>query len=77
MNIPFRFHSAMAPVCAFSVLAPLFLAGSASGQTSSADLVLLNLHVVTMNDKQSWAQAFAIQGERILWVGSSDEAKKL
>jgi predicted amidohydrolase YtcJ len=50
---------------------------SLSAQTPNADLLLLNAHVVTMNDKQPSAQAIAIQGERIVWVGNSDEGKKL
>lgn len=47
------------------------------GQAPNADLLLFNAHVVTMNDKQPSAQAIAIQGERIVWVGNSDEGKKL
>ena len=50
---------------------------SLSAQTPKADLIILNAHVVTMNDKQPSAQAVAIHGERIVWVGNSEEGKKL
>jgi len=50
---------------------------SVFGQTPSADLLLLNAHVVTMDEKQPSAQAIAIRGERIVWVGDSDEGKRL
>ena len=61
----------------FSLLALSFFARSLSAQSSSADWLLLNAHVVTMNDKQPSAQAITIQGDRIAWVGSTDEAKRL
>lgn len=50
---------------------------SLSAQTPNTDLLLFNAHVVTMNDKQPSAQAIAIRGDRIMWVGNSGEAKKL
>ena len=52
-------------------------AQSAPSRSSSADLLLTNAHVVTMDEKQPSAQAVAIRGERIVWVGNSDEGKKL
>ena len=59
------------------VSAPLHFAQTFHPKSSSADLLLLNAHVVTMNEKQPSAQALAIQGERIVWVGNSEEARKL
>ena len=41
------------------------------------DLVLLNGNFITMNPQQAAAEAVAIKGERIEWVGSSADAKKL
>jgi len=69
-------------VFALLLLVSLFAAISVSAQTSalpsrSADLFLFNAHVVTMNEKQPLAQAVAIHGGRIVWVGDSDEGKKL
>ncbi|HEY6943998.1 MAG TPA: amidohydrolase family protein, partial [Candidatus Acidoferrum sp.] len=76
MPFTFRIRSALREG-AFLSLALLFFAVSLSARSSSADLLLLNAHVVTMNDKQPSAQAIAIQGDRILWVGSTEEAKRL
>ena len=54
-----------------------FFVSSLSAQSPSADLVLLNAHIVTMYDKQPSAEAIAIEGDRIVWVGSTSEAKRL
>ena len=48
---------------------------SRSAQTD-ADLLLLNGNVYTVNDRQPRAQAVAVKGGRILFVGSNDEARK-
>ena len=77
MRIAFGIRNAVARVCASYLFAMLFFVASLSAQSSNSDLVLLNAHVVTLNDKQSSAQAIAISGERIVWVGGTDEAKKL
>lgn len=42
-----------------------------------ADLLLLNGRIWTGSQKQPWAEAVAAKGERILFVGSNAEAKKL
>jgi len=76
MKIAFRIRRAAA--CFSLCFLTLFLlVSSLSAQTSGADLLLLNAHVVTMNDKQPSAEAVAIEGDRILWVGSTSEAKRL
>lgn len=72
----------LARACLVPLLIALLSAPSLWGQTSAAkssnaELLLLNAHVVTMNDKQPSAQAIAIRGERTVWVGGSDEGKKL
>lgn len=58
-------------------LALFFFGSSLSAQSPSADLVLLNAHIVTMYDRQPSAEAIAIEGDRIVWVGSTNEAKRL
>ena len=58
------------------LLALLGFTASLSAQSSSADLLILNAHVVTMNGKQPSAEAIAMQGDRIAWVGSSEEARR-
>jgi predicted amidohydrolase YtcJ len=63
-------------VGALSFVAFSFFAIPVCAQIPKADVLLLNAHVVTMNDKQPSVQAIAIQGERFVWVGNSDEGKK-
>lgn len=45
-------------------------------QQAPADLVLRNAKVYTANDKQPKAQAVAIKGNRIVFVGSDGDARK-
>jgi len=42
----------------------------------SADLLILNSHIVTMDAKHLTATALVIQGNRIVWVGDTAEAQK-
>ena len=79
MNLTFRNSNwtSLARACALFFLALLLLGVSLSTQSPNPDLLLLNAHVVTMNDKQPSAEAIAVQGERIIWVGTSGEAKRL
>jgi predicted amidohydrolase YtcJ len=42
-----------------------------------ADLLLLNAHVITMDPTRPNAQAIAIQGDRIAWVGNNEDARRL
>ncbi len=42
-----------------------------------ADLVLLNCNIWTVNPDQPWAEAVAVEGEKILQVGSTEEIKKM
>jgi hypothetical protein len=46
-------------------------------QSSKADLLLLNAHLVTMNPGQPSAQAVAVKDGRIVWVGTTREARRL
>jgi predicted amidohydrolase YtcJ len=62
---------------AFAVPLLALLLPALSAQSPNADQLLLNAHVVTMDDKQPSAEAIAVQGERIIWVGSTGEAKRL
>ncbi|MGD6810128.1 MAG: amidohydrolase [Candidatus Bathyarchaeia archaeon] len=43
---------------------------------TSADLVLLNGNIITMNPKMPSAQAIAIKGDKISYVGTNQEAKQ-
>ena len=40
------------------------------------DLVVVNANIVTMNPRQPSAEAMAIAGDRIAWVGGADEARR-
>ena len=40
-----------------------------------ADLIITNAHIFTANPAQPSAQAIAMQGERIVFVGSSADAR--
>jgi predicted amidohydrolase YtcJ len=66
---------------AISVRATLLIvlfasAGSSPGQSPQPDVLIFNAHVVTMDRKQPTAEAIAIRGSRVVWVGSSAEAQK-
>ena len=50
--------------------------GSLSRSYRTADLLLLNAHVITMNQKMDVVQAIAVQGDRVAWTGSNDEARR-
>jgi predicted amidohydrolase YtcJ len=57
----------------FSVLLFAFVP---TGQKISADLVFINGNMYTANDKQPHAEAVAVKGDRIVFVGSNAAAKK-
>ena len=42
-----------------------------------ADLVMLNSNVITVDKKESLAQAVAVKGDRIIHVGKSEEVRGL
>lgn len=50
---------------------------SASGQTLSADLVIVNANIHTMNASQKQAKSIAILGNKIIAVGSDADTKSL
>jgi predicted amidohydrolase YtcJ len=55
------------------VLVSLF---SSSPRPEPADLVLRNGNIYTVNDQQARAEAVAVKGDRIVFVGSNTEAQK-
>lgn len=48
----------------------------AASAADDLDLLLVNGNVYTVNEKQPHAQAIAVKGDRIVFVGSNDEAKR-
>jgi predicted amidohydrolase YtcJ len=64
----------------FRLLAVLLLAAAAvpvGAASEPADLLLLNGAVYTVNDKQPRAEAVAVRGGKILFVGSNAEGRRL
>lgn len=57
------------------VLAVTLLPSQALAQT--ADLILVNGNIVTVDEKKLRAEAVAIQGDRVLAVGSNEEIQRL
>lgn len=47
----------------------------ASGETQAADLVISNGKIYTVDDKNLWAQAVAIKGDEIVYVGDNAGVK--
>lgn len=56
----------------------LVMQPSVSGQSAStpADVVITNARVYTVNAKQPWAEAVAIQGDKIVAVGNAAEIER-
>lgn len=51
--------------------------GAVFTQAQNADKILFNAVVYTVNPKQAYAEAVAIKGDKIMFVGSNDNAKKM
>jgi predicted amidohydrolase YtcJ len=49
----------------------------AEAAADTADLILRNGRIWTGNPKQAWAEALAVKGERLIFVGSNADANKL
>src|SRR5947199_9790919 len=58
-------------------LAALLLIAAAPVPPERADLVVINAHVWTVDDARREAEAVAVRGERIVFVGATDEARRL
>jgi len=60
-----------------SILLSVLLLGLAAPQrpTTSADLILLNGNIYTVNQKMPHAEAVAVKGDRIVFVGTNAAAK--
>lgn len=49
---------------------------SKSNHAQVADRILMNANVYTVNPNHPWAQAVAVQGDKIIFVGTDSEVKK-
>jgi predicted amidohydrolase YtcJ len=56
-----------------SAVVAVVVALAACGAPETADLILVNGQVYTLDETQPWAEAVAVRGERILAVGSNSE----
>jgi len=61
---------------ALLLLALLIGLAGCSKERPAADTIISNARVYTVDARQSWAEAVAIRGERILTVGSATEAMR-
>lgn len=64
-----------------SFCAALFFSACAAPSISRvdkgvADYLFTNAKIYTVNEERPWAQAIAVQGDKIIYVGASDYAKK-
>jgi predicted amidohydrolase YtcJ len=66
-SMPARVRAASLVLAAMTALTPL------PALADSADLILTNGRIYTVDAEQPWAEAVAIDGERILAVGSHEE----
>src|SRR5262245_2093837 len=66
-------------VCLFAllVISPCMVASRAFAQSCTADLVIINAKVHTVDLARPSAEAVAICGERIARVGTNDDARRL
>lgn len=70
-NSSFKFFSVL-----LSLFALFFLLTSCAHQPEPADLIITGAKVYTVNPSQPWAEAVAVKGERIIFVGSSQQVRK-
>lgn len=74
MRVPLSRYVSAVVLCA--ALLPLF-ATAAAQDVPKPDLLLVNAHILTMNPSQPSAEAVAVRQERIVWVGSNADARRL
>jgi hypothetical protein len=60
-----------------AVAAILLLMGSIASAAETADTIFINGNIYTVNEKQPHAEAIAVKGDRIVFVGSNADAQKL
>ena len=53
----------------------LFMSGITAG-AETAETIFINGNIYTVNDKQPFAQAIAVKGDRIIFVGANADAEK-
>ena len=66
----------MKPGLLLLLIISVFVLSPATGMVQPADLVLQTGNIYTVNDRQPKAEAVAVKGDRIVFVGSNREAQK-
>ena len=61
---------------AVAVILAICTALPATGQSETVETVFVNGNIYTMNERQPRAEAIAVKGDRIVFVGSNADAKK-
>lgn len=73
MAIQKQFNKLLGRLVAFVCLGGLFV--SCAQEIKSADMVLYNARIYTVNKEQPWVQALAIRDGKIIYVGNNQEVK--
>jgi len=60
----------------FTLFFSALVGPSCTQKLERADLVIVNARIYTVNPAQPWAEAVAIKGEKIIYVGSSKVARR-
>src|SRR5437660_3533779 len=59
-----------------AVVAILLFVSGITADAETADRIFINGNIYTVNDKQPFAQAIAVKGDRIIFIGSNADAQK-
>jgi hypothetical protein len=59
---------------ALALLALLCVSSCTKDEGRGADLLNHNARIYTVDEARPWAEAVAIRGDKIIWVGDEDEA---
>ena len=76
-NSSFRIAALFARAAAFLFLCPALTAAQSPSEENSTDLILINGKIITVDAKDSIAQALAIHNGKIAAVGGNDQIRKL
>jgi len=76
-NSSFRIVAPFACAAAFLILSAALTAAQSPSAENSADLILINGKIITVDAKDSIAQALAIHNGKIVAVGGNDQIRKL
>lgn len=76
MNSTALSKASIVSCCAARVI-PVIVVCVVAGPLNAADYVFTNARVYTVDEQQPWAEAVAVDGSEIVYVGDNDGARKL